>query len=60
VGSKAVGRAIAKTLYKKLGWEFPDVRGYQLSDHWEIIKAKAVRDIVNPMETQVAEVTVRS
>jgi hypothetical protein len=59
VGSEAVGRAIAKTLYKKLGWEFNDVRGYKLSGHWEIIKAKAVRDIVNPTETQIAQVTMR-
>ena len=59
VGSEAVGRAIAKTMYKKLGWEFIDVRGYQLSDHWEIIKAKAIRDIVNPTETQIAQVTMR-
>jgi len=54
VGSEAVGRAIAKTMYKKLGWEFVDVRGYQLSDHWEIIKAKAIRDIANPTEPQIA------
>lgn len=59
VGSEAVGRAIAKTLYKKLGWEFTNVRTHQLYDYWEIIKAKAVRDIVNPTETQIAEVTVQ-
>jgi hypothetical protein len=59
VGSEAVGRAIAKTMYKKLGWEFIDVRGYRLSDHWEIVKAKAIRDIVNPTETQIAEVRMR-
>jgi len=59
VGSEAVGRAIARTMYKKLGWEFIDVRGYQLSDYWEIIRAKAIRDIVNPTETQIAQVTMR-
>jgi hypothetical protein len=59
VGSEAVGKAIARTMYKKLGWEFIDVRGYRLSDHWEIIKAKAVRDIVNPTETQIAQLTMR-
>jgi len=59
VGSEAVGRAIAKTMYKKLGWEYIDVEGYQLSDHWEIIKTKAIRDIVNPTETQIAQVTTR-
>jgi methanogenic corrinoid protein MtbC1 len=58
-GSEAVGKAIAKTMYKKLGWEFIDVGSYQLSDHWEIIKAKAIRDIVNPTETQIAQVTMR-
>jgi hypothetical protein len=59
VGSEALGRAIAKTMYKKLGWEFIDVRGYQLSDHWEIIKVKSIRDIVNPTETQIAQVKMR-
>lgn len=59
VGSEPVGRAIAKAMYKKLGWKFIDVQGYKLSDHWRIIKAKAIRDIVNPTETQIAQVTMR-
>lgn len=59
VGSEPVGSAIAKAMYKKLGWKFIDVRSYQLSDHWRIINAKAIRDIVNPTETQIAQMTMR-
>jgi len=59
MGNETVGGAIAKTMYRKLGWEFIDVRGYQLSDYWEIIKAKAIRDIVNQTESQGAQTTMR-
>lgn len=44
--SKTIGRAIARSLFDKLGWEFQDNPNFEFFDYLEAARARMAREVI--------------
>lgn len=45
-GSKTICKAIARRLFDKLGWEFTEIKGFELLDYLEAARARIARELI--------------
>jgi hypothetical protein len=45
-GCKTICKAIAKRLFDKLGWEFTEIKGFELLDYLEAVRARIARELI--------------
>ena len=46
-GKNVIGRAFAKKIYSKLGWEFEPIQNFQFVDYLETIRARIGREALD-------------
>ena len=45
-GSRTICKVIARRLFEKLGWEFTEIRGFELPDYIEAARARIARELI--------------
>jgi len=45
-GSRTICRAVARRLFEKLGWEFNEIKGFELLDYIEAARARIARELI--------------
>jgi hypothetical protein len=45
-GSRTICKGIARRMFEKLGWEFTEVRGFELLDYLEAARARVARELI--------------
>lgn len=54
-GSKTIGNAIIKKLFKKLKWEFAKIPGFEFFDYLEAARARIARELIEQAKSDTKE-----